>query len=119
RYTFDIAFVDIRLGAVNGIQLIPALLSQLPNLVIIMITAYASIESAVEAIHKGAYDYLPKPFTPVQIRHLIQKIGERRGLQRRIYELEEILSKTLPETFLITTSPVMQRALDIIQRAAT
>ena len=68
RRSFDLAFVDLRLGTANGLDLIPALLAQTPWLKIIVITAYASIDTAVEAIRRGATDYIPKPFTPAQVR---------------------------------------------------
>jgi len=67
RQYFDMAFVDIRLGNESGLDLIPELLASNPGMKIVVITAYASIDSAVEAIKRGAQDYLPKPFTPTQI----------------------------------------------------
>jgi DNA-binding NtrC family response regulator len=67
RRSFDLAFVDLRLGASSGLDLIPALLASSPWLKIIVITAYASIDTAVEAMRRGAADYIPKPFTPAQV----------------------------------------------------
>jgi len=62
RRSFDLAFVDLRLGTSSGLDLIPALLASSPWLKIIVITAYASIDTAVEAMRRGATDYIPKPF---------------------------------------------------------
>lgn len=76
RRSFDLAFVDLRLGTANGLDLIPALLAQTPWLKIIVITAYASIDTAIEAIRRGATDYIPKPFTPVQVRLAVHKVFE-------------------------------------------
>src|SRR5579871_2716910 len=70
RAPFEIAFVDLRLGTQSGLDLIPQLLAVLPALDIVVVTAFATIDTAVEAIKRGARDYLPKPFTPPQIRHL-------------------------------------------------
>ena len=70
---FDVVFLDLRLGTQSGLDLIPQLLAENPNLDIIIITAYATFETAVEAIRRGAWDYLPKPFTPAQIRHLVEQ----------------------------------------------
>ena len=64
RRSFDLAFVDLRLGTADGLDLIPALLAQTPWVKIVVITAYASIDTAVEAMRRGATDYIPKPFTP-------------------------------------------------------
>jgi DNA-binding NtrC family response regulator len=59
---YDLAFLDLRLGEASGMDLIPKLLADCPNLLIVVMTAYATIDSAVEAIKRGATDYLPKPF---------------------------------------------------------
>ncbi len=66
RRSLELAFVDLRLGTDNGLDLIPALLTATPWLKIIVITAYASIDTAVEAMRREATDYIPKPFTPAQ-----------------------------------------------------
>lgn len=86
---FDLAFVDLRLGTEAGLDLIPALLAERPGLKIVVITAYASIETAVEAVRRGASDYLAKPFTPGQVLLVARKMGELRDLERRIAALEK------------------------------
>src|SRR5262249_36913014 len=58
---FDMVFLDLRLGQESGLDLIPQLLAENPNIVIVIVTAYATIETAVQAIRRGAWDYLPKP----------------------------------------------------------
>ena len=63
---FDIVISDIRMPGMDGIQLLEELKKIQPSLVVIMITGYATIKSAVEAIQKGAYDYLPKPLPPTR-----------------------------------------------------
>ena len=67
RRSFELALVDLRLGTENGLDLIPALLAQAPWMKVIVITAYASIDTAVEAIQRGASDYVSKPFTPEEL----------------------------------------------------
>src|SRR5262245_12368489 len=61
---FDLAFLDLRLGREKGLDLLPELLRAAPGLGVVVMTAFASIDSAVEAMRRGAFDYLPKPFTP-------------------------------------------------------
>src|SRR4030095_16741159 len=85
---FDLAFLDLRLGEANGIELIPRLLAEARNLIIVVMTAFATIDSAVEAIKRGAADYLPKPFQPAQIRLLIDHCGKRRDLKRQATKLK-------------------------------
>ncbi len=75
RRFFDMALVDLRLGTESGLELIPALRTNCPWMKIVVITAYASIDTAVEAMRRGAFDYLPKPFTPDQVTLLIRKIA--------------------------------------------
>ena len=74
---FDLAFLDLRLKEMSGLDLIPKLLAISPHLHIVMIAAYASIETAVEAVKRGARDYLPKPFTLDQIRDLLNRLAPR------------------------------------------
>ena len=73
RAPHDLAFLDLRLGADNGLDLLPRLLAERPGLEVVIITAYATFDTAVEAIRRGARDYLPKPFTPAQVRHVLEK----------------------------------------------
>ena len=70
----DLAFVDLRLVDGSGLELIPKLLSANRDLDIVLITAYATFDTAVEAIKRGARDYLAKPFTPAQIRHVVERV---------------------------------------------
>jgi NtrC-family two-component system response regulator AlgB len=118
RQTFDLAFLDLRLGETNGLDLLAQLLAESPNLAIVVITAYATFDTAVAAIKRGAKDYLPKPFTPAQIRHVVEQLTERRELTRRVLDLEGQLREVVPEVDLETDAPKMHAVLDVIVRAA-
>jgi NtrC-family two-component system response regulator AlgB len=115
---FDLAFVDLRLADASGLDLLPELLAAQPVLHVVIITAYATIDTAVAAMKRGARDYLPKPFTPAQIRKLVDGIGERRALERRVVALEGQLREAVPEADLETASARMRLALDTALRAA-
>jgi len=115
---FDIAFVDLRLGQESGMDLLPRLLAEDPNLDVVMVTAYATFDTAVEAIQRGARDYLPKPFTPAQIRALVDQLAERRALQTRLTELEGRLAEDAPEASLETEAAAMRATLALLHRAA-
>jgi two-component system, NtrC family, response regulator AlgB len=119
RAPFDLAFLDLRLGQESGLDLLPALLAARPGLDIVVITAYATLETAVEAMRRGAVDYLPKPFTPAQIRHVVDQVRSRRAMQRRVAELESTLADEVPALDLTTDSPRMRATLDVIERAAS
>src|SRR5690348_5630780 len=97
RQHFDLAFLDVRLGSADGLELIPKMLGENPGLLVIVVTAYATIDSAVEAMKRGATDYLPKPFTPAQIRHVIDQCIQKRDLNRRVSDLEGRLEEAAPE----------------------
>jgi NtrC-family two-component system response regulator AlgB len=113
---FDLAFVDLRLGSDSGLDLLPRLLAENPNISIVLITAYGTVENAVEAMKRGAWDYLAKPFTPGQIQHLCDKAEERQALRGRLLDLESRIDA--PEHDLHTESPAMRGVLETISRAA-
>jgi NtrC-family two-component system response regulator AlgB len=115
---FDLAFLDLRLGETNGLGIIPDLLETSPELSIVVITAYATIDTAVEAIRRGAQDYLPKPFRPEQIDQVVRHASERRELSSRVSELEARLRDAAPETDLETGSGKMRAALEVLLRSA-
>src|SRR5215470_8510905 len=99
---FDVAFFDLKLNGQNGLEVLPELLKSHPRLEVVVFTAYASIETAVEAMRRGAVDYVPKPFTPEQIRQVLGKIIKARKLQGRLADLESRLSADAPATDLST-----------------
>ncbi|TMB02043.1 MAG: sigma-54-dependent Fis family transcriptional regulator [Deltaproteobacteria bacterium] len=119
RSPYDVAFVDLRLGRENGLDLLPKLLAERPGLDVIMITAYAAVDSAVEAMKRGAKDYLPKPFTPAQIRKVIEAARARRELERRLLDLEARLADAAPEVSLETSSASMRSVMEVVARAAS
>src|SRR4051794_39590168 len=82
RKHFDLAFLDLRLHEADGLQLLPELLAAAPDLDVVIVTAYATVATAVEAMHKGARDFMPKPFVPAQIRQLVERVAARRALER-------------------------------------
>ncbi len=96
RRTFHMAFVDLRLGTASGLDLIPVLLSGSPWMKIVVITAYASIDTAVEAMRRGATDYIPKPFTPAQVLLAVRKVEEVRTLEQKVAALREDLRENGP-----------------------
>jgi NtrC-family two-component system response regulator AlgB len=118
RRSFDMAFVDLKLGQEDGMDLIPVLLSDSPWTKIVVITAYASIESAVEAIRRGANDYIAKPFTPDQVRFLARRIGRIREMETEITALKEDMQRLGPEERLQSRSAGMQRVIETARKAA-
>ena len=118
RRTFHLAFVDLRLGTASGLDLIPVLLSGSSWMKIVVITAYASIDTAVEAMRRGATDYIPKPFTPAQVLLAVRKVEEVRTLEQKVAALREDLERTTPEIRFSSESPAMQRAMEVARQVA-
>jgi NtrC-family two-component system response regulator AlgB len=117
RHAFDLALIDIRLGAESGIALISPLLADSPWMKIVMITAYATIDTAVEAMRLGASDYLAKPFTPAQLVAMVTKIAAIRALEHRVQTLQETQERSGGE--LTSVCPPMQRALELARQVAS
>ena len=115
---FDLAFVDLRLGTESGMDLISVLLAAAPWLKIVVITAYASIDTAVEAIRRGAFDYIPKPFKPDQVLLVAERIGSVRAMEQRIVRLQEELDRLHPEIAFQSCHPGMQRAIELAKQVA-
>jgi len=118
RQVFDLAFVDLRLGTENGLDLIPPILGSCPWIKIIVITAYASIDTAVEAMRRGATDYIPKPFTPKQVQLVTDRVAAVRSMEQRIATLKEDLDRLHPEVSFTSHHPGMQRAVELARQVA-
>jgi DNA-binding NtrC family response regulator len=78
RSFFDVIFLDLWIGSDSGLTLLPEILRRQPGVGVIVITAYATIETAVEAMRSGAADYLPKPFSPDQVRLTAMRVHSAR-----------------------------------------
>ena len=115
---FDLAFLDLRLARDQGLDVLPEVLRLAPGLDVVIITAFASIETAVEAMRRGAFDYLPKPFTPDQLRLVLERSARQRRLQSHVEALELQVRAVVPEADLQTSEPAMKAALDMALKAA-
>jgi NtrC-family two-component system response regulator AlgB len=118
RQVFDLVFVDLRLGVENGLDLIPILLGECPWIKIIVITAYASVDTAVEAMKRGASDYIPKPFTPQQVELVTERISKVRSMEQSIATLKEDLDRLHPEVTFVSQYPSMQKAVELAKQVA-
>jgi NtrC-family two-component system response regulator AlgB len=114
----DVCFLDLKLGAEDGLEVLTRLLKAKPTLPVVMFTAYANIATAVEAMRRGAFDFIPKPFTPDQIRAVFAKVEKARVLEARVRTLETQLADSSPAIELETAEPQVQRAFEIAFKAA-
>src|SRR5216684_6890792 len=118
RSRFDVVFLDLWLQSESGLTVLPEILRRQPGVGVVVITAFATFESAVEAMKIGAMDYLPKPFTPEQVRHAARRVVAAQVLQRQVSELQDRLDQTEGESFFETQSPSYRAFLQTVLRAA-
>jgi NtrC-family two-component system response regulator AlgB len=116
---YDLVLLDLRLeGETDGLDCLARLQKASPQLPVVICTAHASIETAVEAMRRGAHDYLEKPFTPEQLRQLLSRIDKTRRLRQRVDELEEQVAQTMPAMDFTSSDPEMAAVISVIERAA-
>jgi len=111
----DMAFIDLKMPNLSGMEIIEILSRDIPDIVLVMITGFATIVSAVEAMQKGAYDYLPKPFNPDQLRALTKRGLEHRNLKietKRLREEKDLMEKN----FITFVSHEMRSPLVVIRQ---
>lgn len=118
RRGFDAALVDLRLGQESGLDLLDALIGRQPRLAVVIITGHASVDTAVQAMRRGASDYLPKPFTPALVRAVLERVARDRGLRDRVADLEDRVRAEVPEAHLSGQDPEVRRVLEVARRVA-
>ncbi|MFW6334521.1 MAG: sigma-54-dependent transcriptional regulator [Desulfosalsimonas sp.] len=115
---FDLVLCDIRLGDISGLDVLRKAKAVNPETVVIMISAYATAENAVEAMNEGAYDYLPKPFDNDELKHTISKALELKTLSEEKNRLEDELRENLHFGLLVGNSPRMKHIYEVIEQVA-
>jgi DNA-binding NtrC family response regulator len=115
---FDVAVLDLHLPGINGVELLEKLKERQPDLEALLLTAHSSVETAVVAMKKGAYDYLTKPFHLPELEVHIQKAYEKVQLARRERRLVQHLHREEPRHRLIGASPAIRKIAALIEKAA-
>jgi two-component system, NtrC family, response regulator AlgB len=118
RSRFDLVFLDLWLGSDSGLEVLPEILRRQPGIGVVVITAFASFETAVEAIKLGAVDYLPKPFTPQQVRYAAERVVEANILKRQVAELQDRIDATEADSCFDTRNAPYAAFLETVRRAA-
>ncbi|MBS3809208.1 MAG: sigma-54-dependent Fis family transcriptional regulator, partial [Desulfobacterales bacterium] len=116
--TFDLALCDIRLGDISGLDVLRKAKAVNPDTVVIMISAYATAENAVEAMNEGAYDYVPKPFDNDELKQTISKALELKTLSDEKKRLDDELRQSLYFGLLVGNSPRMKHIYELIEQVA-
>jgi DNA-binding NtrC family response regulator len=118
REPVDLVLLDVRMPEMDGLQLLEALRQEDPGLTVIMMTAFGSIEVAVEAMRHGAYDFITKPFDSEALVRTITKGLERSRLLRENRRLRQHLGESAAFQGLVGQSPLMRRLYERIQTVA-
>lgn len=116
--SFDLALIDLQLEDSNGIDLMEELHQLYPDLPVIILTAFGSIETAVDAMRRGAYTYLAKPFDARELAINIERALENHRMSCEIKQLKELLSKQQEKEQIIARSAEMRRVLETVYRVA-
>ena len=111
KEVFDLAVIDLQLSNMNGISLMKDIHLIHPNIPVVILTAYGTIESSVEAMQKGAYTYLTKPFDPRELLFQIENALEKQRLTSEIRRLKGLLEEKYEFTNIIAKSEKMQSLL--------
>ena len=119
RESFDVAFVDVRLKQENGLELLDRSAGAPAETAVVVMTAYASIPGAVMAMREGAFDYLPKPFKPDDLRLVLGRVERLRGLRHRVFDLEQRLAREIPEARLGSDDSLVTAVENQAKRVAT
>lgn len=115
---FDIAFIDLKMSPMDGIEILTEIKQYAPETTVIIMTAHGSIDTAIAAIKKGAYDYLQKPFDFEELKLFTQKVLEHHRLVNEVKELREELANIQGSGKIITRNRTMIEQLDLAARVA-
>ena len=118
RRPADLAMVDLRMPDVNGLDLLRQIRATTPSCEVILMTGFAAVDSAVEAVKLGALDYLTKPFDFDRLRQLLSEIRDELVRRAHSVALESQVARQLEFCGMIGRSPAMQDVFSLIQRLA-
>ena len=116
--TFDVAVVDIRMPGMDGIELQARLQALDPELAVIMVTAFASVDTAVASLKQGAFDYVTKPVDPDELSHLVRRALERRRLREENVQLRETIDTFVGGDGIVGESPAMRKVIELAEHVA-
>jgi len=115
---FDAALLDIRMQDMDGVELLRRIKGHDSAIEVVMMTAYPTVNTAVEALKEGAYDYLAKPLILDELRHLMSRLVERRFLRGEVDSLRSRLGEQLAVKELVGSSPEMEQVKEMVTRVA-
>lgn len=116
--SWDVALLDIKMPGMDGIELQEHIHKIAPGTVVIMITAFASVDTAVRALKQGAFDYVTKPVDPDELSHLVRRALDQKRLESENAQLRETIDELRSAATIIGESLPMKRVLELVQQVA-
>lgn len=117
--SYDLVISDVRMKGMSGVELLKKIKEINPGTIVLMVTAYASVDTAIDAMKAGAYDYLTKPFKVEEVKHIIKNALDRKRLETENILLKKELKTKYGFANLIGTSPKMLEIYDLIKRVTS
>ncbi len=114
----EILLTDLRMDGISGLDLLSKTREYFPQVTVVIMTAFGTIDTAVSAMKSGAYDYLVKPFTPEQLEHLVERIEEFRRLREENTKLRDQVDALSMPSAIVTKNARMQKVLDTAKKVA-
>jgi DNA-binding NtrC family response regulator len=116
--SYDIVLLDIKMPGMDGMELQARIHTLDPKIVVIMMTAYASVDTAVRALKQGAFDYVTKPIDPDELSHLVGRALKEQKLEDENAQLRETIAELSSGDFIVGESPAMQNVMAMIRQVA-
>jgi two-component system response regulator HydG len=118
KEAFDLVILDLKMPGLSGMEVLNKIKQEYPEIVVVVITGYATVESAVEAMRRGAYDFLPKPFTPESLRMIVARALERKELALENILLRSELKASVGSEVIIGQSEPMKDIEEIVRKVS-
>ena len=119
RNAYDLIISDLKMPKMTGLELYDAIKDAAPDSIFIIITAFGTIPSAVDAVKRGVYDYIPKPFTPDEVRAPLRRAMEKRRLEKENLVLRSQLETRYSFRSIIGNSPEIRETFRVMRHAAS
>ena len=116
RESFDLVILDLKMPGLSGMEVLKKIRERDPEAMVIVITGYATVESAVEAMKRGAYDFIPKPFTPGSLRVIVRRALDRRELALENVLLRGELKASFGPEVIIGQSESMKKVEELVRK---
>ncbi len=118
RERFDVAIIDIRMPGMDGLELQERFRRSFPDMAVIMITAFATVDSAVRSLKEGAFDYVTKPVDPDELSHLVRRALEQRRLRAENTQLRRVIDEFVSVDTIVGESPAIRKVMELVGHVA-